>query len=397
MIFNPADRIFDTLIDPKKYYGTMTTRFSIRRDLLVNGKCPVYLNIGGNEVRINLKLYVNPKLWIAEKRRLKVVDSETSDINLMLDNHEAKITSIKTVYRLSELVLTPKIMQSEFLGKNSRVNFVAFFDHALKLEKVNMGEGSYKRHQSVYKKLHAYNPNLPFNEIDLKWFNAYKTHLSDDLDNESTTIAANIISIKKFLRIAAKNGIKLLFDLDDVIPGSTRGNRTFLNEREMKIIFEFYYSNHIKPSYKLILGYFLFSCMTGLRVSNIQALTRQEFLNNDFSMVTAKSNTDKNMSLNLNAQKIIESCTDLFVTKFSDQHLNDELKKIMLFIGITKHITMHVGRHTFATLFLKTGGKVEMLQMLLGHSTITQTMIYVHIVQAEANKEIFLLDKLFPC
>ena len=395
MIFTASDAIFDTLIDPKKYYGTMKTRFGIRKDVLVDGKCPVYLYIGGNEVRLNLKLYVNPKLWLNDKRRIKVIDRETSDINLMLDNHEAKITNIKTVYRLSEMILTAKTLESEFLGKNSRVNFVAFFSHALKLERINMKLGSYKRHESVYNKLLVYNPNIPFNELSLKWFNEYKFYLRDELDNEDTTIAANIISIKKFLRIATKNGIKLLFDLDDIKPGSTKGNRTFLNEMEIKICFEYYYSRYINPSYKLVLGYFLFSCLTGLRVSNIQALSRQEFVNNDFAMVTAKSNTDKNMALNLNAQRIIEACPELFLKKFADQHLNDELKKIMLFIGIKKHVTMHVGRHTFATLFLKMGGKVEMLQMLLGHRNITQTMIYVHIVQTEANKEIFLLDKLF--
>ncbi len=395
MLFNPSDRIFDTLIDPRRNYGTMKTRFGIRRDVQVDGKCPVYLFIGGNEVRINLKIYVDPKIWVKEKRRIREIDRPASDINLMLDNHEAKITNIKTVYRLSELTLTAKILESEFLDKNSRVNFIAFFHQALKEEKVNLKEGSYERHHSVYKKLLAYNPNVPFNELTLKWFNDFKSYCQNELENENTTIAANIASIKKFLRIATKNGIKLLFDLDDVKVGSTKGNRTFLNETELRKCLEVYNGNTINPSYKIILGYFLFSCMTGLRISNIQALERREFANNDFSMVTAKSNSDKNIALNETAQKIIESCEDLFVKKFADQHINDELKKIMRFIGITKHVTMHVGRHTFATLYLKVGGSVENLQMTLGHGSITQTMVYVHIVQADANREIFVMDKLF--
>ncbi|MFV8354970.1 tyrosine-type recombinase/integrase [Flavobacterium sp. XS1P32] len=60
-----------------------------------------------------------------------------------------------------------------------------------------------------------------------------------------------------------------------------------------------------------------------------------------------------------------------------------------------KKVTFHVPRHTFATSFLRAGGQVEKLQLLLGHSDIKQTMIYVHIVQADANAEIFLLDNLF--
>jgi site-specific recombinase XerD len=61
---------------------------------------------------------------------------------------------------------------------------------------------------------------------------------------------------------------------------------------------------------------------------------------------------------------------------------------------IQKKVTFHVARHTFATSFLRAGGQVEKLKDYW-HSDIKQTMIYVHIVQADANAEIFLLDNLF--
>jgi site-specific recombinase XerD len=62
---------------------------------------------------------------------------------------------------------------------------------------------------------------------------------------------------------------------------------------------------------------------------------------------------------------------------------------------IKKKVTFHVSRHTFATSFLRAGGQIEKLQILLGHSSLQQVMVYVHIVASEANKEIFLLDDLF--
>jgi len=108
-----------------------------------------------------------------------------------------------------------------------------------------------------------------------------------------------------------------------------------------------------------------------------------------------KGNKDKNMILNRTAKLIIDHDNNLFKEKFTDQHLNKELKKIFKFLNIKKYVSFHVARHTFATLFLKAGGKVENLQVILGHKSITQTMIYVHIVQAEANQEMFLLDKYF--
>ena len=85
----------------------------------------------------------------------------------------------------------------------------------------------------------------------------------------------------------------------------------------------------------------------------------------------------------------------LFVTKFADQHMNDEIKKIMKVCSINKKVTFHVARHTFATCFLRAGGSVVKLQKLLGHASITQTMIYVHILDEEANEDIHLMDNLF--
>jgi site-specific recombinase XerD len=279
--------------------------------------------------------------------------------------------------------------------KLSRVNFVAFFKEALEHDKTNLTAGSYDRHHSVYMKLKEYNSNIPFYEINIAWINKYKTYLKNVKKNQETTVAANMASIKKFLGIAEKYGVKLQIKICDIEVGSTKGNRTYLNENELKKCFSYYSSDFITERNKLILGYFLFSCMTGLRISNVQRLTRQEVEQKDIQLIMVKGNKDRIISLNAGARKLVEENENLFVKKFADQHINDELKKIMRNLGITKKISFHCARHTFATSFLKVGGKVEMLKELLGHSSINQTMIYVHIVQADANKEIFLLDNLF--
>ncbi len=395
MLPHTSNTIFDTLVVSRKIYGTMKTRFSIRKDIQVDGKCPIYLYIGGNEVRINLKLYVVPQFWLRDKKRVKAVNQELQDINLALDVVEARLTSIKTSYRLTETILTAQLLADEFLMKLSRVNFVAFFKEALEHDKTNLTAGSYDRHHSVYMKLKEYNSNIPFYEINLAWINKYKTYLKNVKKNQETTVASNMASIKKFLGIAEKYGVKLQIKIFDIEVGSTKGNRTYLNENELKKCFSYYSSDFITERNKLILGYFLFSCMTGLRISNVQRLTRQEVEQKDIQLIMVKGNKDRIISLNAGARKLVEENENLFVKKFADQHINDELKKIMRNLSITKKISFHCARHTFATSFLKVGGKVEMLKELLGHSSINQTMIYVHIVQADANKEIFLLDNLF--
>jgi integrase len=60
---------------------------------------------------------------------------------------------------------------------------------------------------------------------------------------------------------------------------------------------------------------------------------------------------------------------------------NRSLRSLAAYLGIEKHITSHVGRHTFATNYLLSGGKVERLMKLMGHSDIQTTMVYVHLVE----------------
>ena len=118
-------------------------------------------------------------------------------------------------------------------------------------------------------------------------------------------------------------------------------------------------------------------------------------MDNYVSFVAKKTKLDQSIAMNKKAREIINHEPLLFEKKFADQHINDELKKIMTLLKIHKNVTFHVARHTFATSFLRAGGKVEKLQRLLGHTDIKQTMIYAHIVQSDANSEIFLLDNLF--
>lgn len=397
MFFKASDRIFDTLIDTHKNRVTMIkTNFYLRKDITVHGEHPIYLHVtggGGKRERIHLNLFVSEKQWNPKNELITGKDSASFDKKLIIDNVKSKVTEIITSYRLSGLTLTPQLLRHEFENKLSRVNFVAFFKQALDEERSSMTPGTYGRHHSVYLKVSEYNNFIPFNTLNLAWFKNYKNYLKEEKGNQSTTIHGNIASIKKFLRIAETYGVKLNFKLDDVPVGSTRGNRNYLNSEELNKCFEFYFCSYINPNYKLILGYFLFSCMNGLRISNVQELERKDLLSSDFSIVMVKGKKDKIIAMNNTIKKIIMHEPNLFVKKFEDQFINKELKKIMIHLGITKKVSFHVSRHTFATLFLKAGGKIQNLKELLGHKTIDTTMIYSHIVLADANEEVFIMDQ----
>src|SRR5690606_1247240 len=101
MIFQTT--FFDTRIDTNKNFVAMTINFKIRNYINSDGLSPIYLNVHSKnrKVRLNLDINIDPKLWDKKEERLKGPAELVSDTNLILDNIAARITKIKTTYRLS--------------------------------------------------------------------------------------------------------------------------------------------------------------------------------------------------------------------------------------------------------------------------------------------------------
>ena len=74
--------------------------------------------------------------------------------------------------------------------------------------------------------------------------------------------------------------------------------------------------------------------------------------------------------------------------------LQRDLKRAVEASGITKPVTVHTLRHSFATHLLQTGTDVRILQQLLGHADVSTTMIYTHLLKSAAAATASPLDAL---
>src|SRR5690554_4109961 len=119
------NRIYDTLLDTKKIFVSMNTYFKLRNYVNKDGLSTVYLYVTARseKERISIDLLVNPKDWDHKKCIVKSSAENSHDYNLILENIKSKITAIKTVYRLSDTLLTPSILKKELLEGNGSCGF----------------------------------------------------------------------------------------------------------------------------------------------------------------------------------------------------------------------------------------------------------------------------------
>jgi integrase len=149
---------------------------------------------------------------------------------------------------------------------------------------------------------------------------------------------------------------------------------------------------------------FLFSCFSGLRYSDITALTwdRLQADNEGKTVVRytqKKTAKPENLQLSDEALKFLPDragadAKDRIFPLSNNGYTNETVKSWILAAGITKRITFHVGRHTNATLLLSLGVPIETVSKLLGHSDIQTTQIYAKVIDKNKRAAVSKLDGL---
>ncbi len=411
---NDLIELFDTKASTKNIHVSLNIKFYARLDHVNkegNSLLYLYITSRGRKELISLSIYVPANIWNKDKQRvdtknLNVSSSELqklNDINLQIDNIAKRIYEIKVEYRLNDRILTIEKFIEEYKSGFSRVDFLQFAERICEREEGIVSHRTSQKRRSVVEKIRLYKPDVEFGDIDLDWIAGYRKFWMQQKvikgkvtpGNNLTTIGSDIKCIKKWLRLAKNYGIRLNVNIDDIRVDRTTSTREYLNKNELKKVFDYYYSPWIKEKYKITVGLFLFSCFTSLRISDIKKIKREDLTNPEYKFKITKTKKTHTIKFNSMAIEIANHNVYLFDEWKSEQKINEDLKEIMYFLEIRKHITFHCARHTFATNYLRLGGKVEVLQAILGHSRIDETMIYVHIVDQEKEESIMIMDDIF--
>ena len=139
---------------------------------------------------------------------------------------------------------------------------------------------------------------------------------------------------------------------------------------------------------------FIFQSYTGMAYSDMQGFRLDECRHDDDRWLLAKKRVKTGVTYYVQLLPQALAVAERYggeLPKVAVQVYNRNLKKIAEKAGITKRLTSHVGRHTFATWALHEGVPIERVSKMLGHSKITQTQRYAKVLAEDVYGE---FDKL---
>jgi site-specific recombinase XerD len=269
----------------------------------------------------------------------------------------------------------------------------------------NRSQKTIKNYDHYLTRLLDYAGDIEISDIDNElirkwrlWLNRLGTNTSDEL--QKTTQNYHLIALRSFLKFCAKRNIPALSADKIELARTTRKQVTFLTPEEIQRMFDVCdQTTKIGARDRAILE-LLFS--SGLRVSELVALDtdhinikRREF------MVRGKGQKDRPIFISPQAADYIkeyllmrsDNVKPLFVRYSGNKKVDTSgnfhrltarsvqrmVSRTALLAGITKKVSPHTLRHSFATDLLMNGADLRSVQAMLGHSNIATTQIYTHV------------------
>ena len=273
-------------------------------------------------------------------------------------------------------------------------NFLQYFN---KLTEDRLSSiGNYGNWDSTLKHLNQYtNKRVLFKDIDESFCEGFKDYLTNKVkkNNGESLSSSSVSSYFNKFRASLKQAVKdkiILYNpsVDVKIPKVKEKEREYLSIEELKQL------EKVECRYEVLKRAFLFSCLTGLRWSDIHKLKWKEV---HFTNKIGRVHYYQQKTKNLEYLDISEQALSYLGEKSNDEnkpfeglkyssYFNVALTQWMLKAGITKDITFHCARHTHATLLLTNGVDIYTVSKLLGHKEIKTTQIYARIID-EKKKE----------
>lgn len=356
------------------------------------------------KVHFSTKVKCALKDWSDKTMKVRSTDKNYVDKNLILANIQSRINNVDVKFRLKDRKLTRELFLKYYNRPDDYDTFHAYCEDYLKKTRRRLNVNTVKLHESVLRKLKYHDPDMHFEQINKDWLEDYVLYLKRVLNNNDNTAHKNLGVLRKYVLSAVRDGYMEENPFSDFSVKQSRPNIVFLEEEELTLLWKLYRDFDMDEKYYSTLQFFLFLCFGSQHVGDARDMRLEQFNNVSFTYYRKKLQNSKpepvTVPLCIPLRVIVSELAGeqtsgrIWHDLPAEQTMNYYLKEIAEHAGIDKKITLKTGRHTFATIFLENNPNPKVLQTLLGHSDIKQTMNYVHALERTKQRGIECFDKL---
>lgn len=224
-------------------------------------------------------------------------------------------------------------------------------------------------------------PSMMLTDITPAWFTGFLTHISKQ-GLAPNTLAVYVATLRYIINQAHREGLLQTNPIANIKGvGYEETNRTYLTIDEVRKLAETPCPNEVTKRA------FLFGCLTGLRNCDIRSLTWGDVHHQDgYTRIIYKQHKTKGqeyLDISAQASSLMGGrgrANDLVFPLMSWSSVRKQLIAWGKRAKISKHVTFHASRHTFAVMMLGIGTDIYTVSKLLGHRELSTTQVYAKVL-----------------
>ena len=340
-------------------------------------------------------LFVNPKHWYSKSQLAKPPNEDNNFINAELSLIKNKINQAFLFLQVQGVEFDAEDIYRQYKGESTQkqVGIVEFYSNYLERLKKMIGkdfkESTWEKFNEILPAIKDYiffkyqKKDINLNKLDYNFIEDFDYYLRTEKSNSQVTINKKIQRLKKVVKVARKQKLLDYNPFEEHKPKQAKTKIIFLTQDELDKLKEKEFQSEILNKVR---DCYIFCCYTGLGYSEMFSLKKSDIKQDEDGTLwiyKERQKTERAFSIPLifpEPLEIIEkykSESEYLLPRLSNQYFNRLLKEIAITLGITKQLTHHTARKTFATtVLLNNSIPIETVSKLLGHSKITTTLSY---------------------
>ena len=392
---------------------TFGIQFIVRKNKAKDGLLPVYarITVNGRRVEISLRQTISQEDWNPVKEKAKGTRPEIRKFNNYLADVRAKIQECHQELLLRRKAITAEAIKNMFLGEDVKEHTLSKLAtyHNETMKEV-LAPGTLKNYYTTQKYLQKFlkerfkTTDINLCDLTYQFITDFEHYLRTYIPTDHQKRLSNNGVMKHLERLRKMTGMAVKMEWIPKDPFARyqlkfrKTSRNFLSTEELEAI-----ERKVLRIERLqyIRDLFVFSCYSGLAYIDVMNLCPENIsigIDGELWITTYRTKTGEPVRIPLlpKALAIIKKYENhprsvhagTIFPRISNQKLNSYLKEIADLCRITKPLTFHIARHTFATTVTLTNGvPIETVSKLLGHTNLRTTQVYAKIVEKKVSDD----------